>query len=132
LALVCAACGAKRPRPYPVQGKVLVDGRPARHAVLTFHPVNGKPDAPRPVGHADEEGRFRLTTYKQGDGAPAGEYQVTVTWFLAGPSSGLSEGEESAPVNHLPSRYASAGTSELQASVRKGPNELPTFELQSR
>jgi hypothetical protein len=110
---------------------VLVDGQPAKGALVAFHPVGGAANAIRPVGHVDEQGLFRLTSYKQGDGAPAGEYQVTVTWFLATPS-GASGDDDSVAVNRLPGRYASAGTSQLRGTVARGTNELPAFELQSR
>src|SRR5438552_470087 len=64
---------------HPVQGQVLVNTAPASGALLTFHPVSGSPNDPRPSAQADDQGRFSLTTYASGDGAPEGEYEVAVT-----------------------------------------------------
>src|SRR5206468_35759 len=103
-------CGPGRRPVYPVSGKVLVQGRPAAGAQLTFHPVgeNG-PNAIRPVAHVDDQGNFRLTSYKEGDGAPAGEYRVTVQWFRAVPDP--SQRGEYTPRNFLPARYGQAESS---------------------
>jgi hypothetical protein len=77
----------------------------------------------------DEQGNFRLTTFREGDGAPAGEYRVTVVWYLARRSS---PGEDPVPVNHLPPQYASAETSQLRAVVNKGTNTIEPFRLVTR
>jgi hypothetical protein len=128
LAALCPACakGGRKPV-YPVQGQVLVKGRPAAQAQVTFHPVaDGGPEAVRPVGHVDPQGRFRLTTYAEGDGAPEGEYRVTVQWFLA---TRVRGSDEHRSVNYLPARYARAETSGLSATVTRGENNLPVIEL---
>jgi hypothetical protein len=129
LAALCPACARSGRKPvFPVQGQVLVKGRPAARAQVTFHPVEGSgPDTVRPVGHVDERGRFRLTTYAEGDGAPEGEYRVTVQWFLATRTRGGADDYQS--VNYLPARYGRAETSGLRATVTRGDNNLPTIEL---
>jgi hypothetical protein len=127
LAALCPACAKSGRKPvYPVQGQVLVKGRPAAQAQVTFHPLDGGPDAVRPVGHVDEHGRFRLTTYGDGDGAPEGEYRVTVQWFLATRARGSDEYQS---VNYLPARYGRAETSGLRATITRGDNNLPTIDL---
>jgi hypothetical protein len=79
-ALLGASCGGGRgPKTYAVEGKVLHGGRPAAGARVVFHPKdNADPQAPRPHGTAGADGSFHLTTNRPGDGAPAGEYSVTV------------------------------------------------------
>jgi hypothetical protein len=64
---------------YPVHGVVL-DGKnkPAKGAVVVFHPTAGDAQDCRPVGTVDDNGEFVLTTYQSGDGAPAGDYVVTL------------------------------------------------------
>ena len=130
LALLCSACGPGGRKPvYPVQGEVRVDGLAPAHAQIAFHPVgDAGPDAVHPVGVVDDQGRFTLTTYKAGDGAPPGEYRVTVAWFLA---SGRP-GDDGPAQNYLPARFGSAETTPLHAVVEKGPNALPAFLLQAR
>src|SRR5262245_26228369 len=80
--LALAGCGADGPPLHPVTGKVLVDGKPAEHATVTFHPAGGGADAPKPRATVKADGSFALTTHTTGDGAPAGEYAVTVEWWL--------------------------------------------------
>jgi hypothetical protein len=131
LAIFCPACSSNQKPLYPVRGQVLVQGRPAAHAQITFHPVGDQgPEAVRPVGSVDENGYFTLTSFKQGDGAPEGEYRVTIHWFLATKSGGT--GSEYVSVNYVPDQYGRAETSGLRASVGKGDNQLPPFQLLSR
>lgn len=126
LALCCPACGDGRPEVYPVSGQVFVGTQPAARATVTFHPVADTPEKYRPTGQVDEQGNFRLTTFAEGDGAPAGEYRVTVVWFLAKRASAT---EDPIPVNQLPARYGNPETSQLKATVTKGPNTLEAFRL---
>src|SRR5687767_10889460 len=85
-ALAGAGCGPSDPglKPvYPVQGSLFVKGKPAKGAVVMFHPLpleTGRPTALRSRGTVGDDGSFRLTTYNTDDGAPAGEYVVTVYW----------------------------------------------------
>jgi hypothetical protein len=127
--MIClAGCGKSADGLYPVHGRVLYNGRPAAHAQVTLHPVNDATRAGvRPVGQADDKGEFTLTSFTTGDGAPAGEYRVTVVWFLASPARPGSEDTVSA--NYLPPKYASAETSGLAVTVVPGSNDLQTIEL---
>src|SRR5437868_7064181 len=111
---------------YPVSGTVRYNGRPVANAQVTFHPVNeANPKAVRPVGKVDDQGRFTLTSFKEKDGAPAGEYRVTVVWYLARPARLGSD--ETVSANYLPPKYASVETSELSVNVTPGTNELRPF-----
>ena len=66
-------------------------GKPVPDALVAFHPAGAAPAAskpgdgppagpPRPTGKTDAEGKFKLHTYVGDDGAPAGDYQVTVSF----------------------------------------------------
>ncbi len=123
---VCGCSGAKKAG--PVAGQVLVGDQPAAHAVVVFHPVNAKPDAPRPTALTDAQGHFKLTTLKEGDGAPPGEYTVTVAAYqsVEYPSG------DSQVVNLLPARYAKPETSDLKATVTKGKAEVGPLKLEPR
>ena len=64
---------------YPVHGRVLLDGKPMAGAMIILHPVgdiglNGL----KPRARADADGWFKVYTYAIGDGAPAGQYAVTI------------------------------------------------------
>lgn len=137
LAAVCACLGcAKSGRKpvYPVRGQLLVQDKPAANAIVTFHPVGDDgPDSVHPVGHVDAQGFFTLTSYETGDGAPEGDYQVTVTWYLATKARGRTGGDDEYDSrNHLPERYNRAEASQLRATITKGENSLPPFRLKPR
>src|SRR5437660_12226619 len=79
-ALCCLSCSGGSERLNPVQGKMLYKNQPMSGALVTFHP-KGTDDVNtiRPTGLVKEDGTFTLTTGPK-DGAPAGEYVVTVIW----------------------------------------------------
>jgi len=104
---------------HPVKGSVTVGGQPAVAAFVLFTPVNEPPDAkdPRPRAEVQEDGSFAISTYGAEDGAPLGEYIVTVTW------------EDRELGDKLGGRYSDSTRSTLRATVKEGANELPPFKL---
>jgi hypothetical protein len=128
LVLLCSACSSGRTPVHPVRGQIFVDGKPAVQAQVLFHPVGGGDDDPRPTGHTDDQGYFHLTSYTKGDGAPEGNYTVTVTWFRVSPKNR----DEVVRYNALPQRYAAPQSSQLRVTVAKGKNELSPLQLYSR
>jgi 3',5'-cyclic AMP phosphodiesterase CpdA len=111
---------------HPASGKVLLNGSPLVGGYVTFYATDPK-DAKKAVHTADAvtepDGSFALSTYKAFDGAPEGEYKVTVVLrepFFE-PSGKLGP-------NRLPERYATAAATELTATVKSGSNTF-TFEL---
>src|SRR5437870_3824723 len=82
LALLCTSCAKRNDRRtcYPVKGRVLVKGKPASGALVVFYPADRGAKSPSASGTADEEGWFSLSTYESDDGAPAGDYEVGITW----------------------------------------------------
>src|SRR5262249_36760667 len=116
LAVLASSCGEGRKPVFPVQGR-LVDAkdRPAAGALVVFHPAQADPRDPiRPLGRVGEDGRFALTTYKEGDGAPAGEYVITVTW----PAPRKTPFEPD-PGDQLKGRYANPERSTQRFTVEK-------------
>jgi hypothetical protein len=128
--VILPGCGGSGPKPQPVHGQILVDGQPVRGAAVTFHPV-GSTESLRPSAQTDEQGLFSLTSFANGDGAPAGEYSVTVTLYRVDITRQQAEGDATT-VNVLPPRYANPTGSQLKAVVSKGKNDLSPFELTSR
>ncbi len=124
LGLATCSPGEARKPTFPVSGKVVLpDGQPAENAQVVFHPASGA-DAgvPKPHGKVGADGTYKLTTYDTNDGAPAGEYRVTVELWLAG------RGDEAAS-NRLNLRYSKPETAKLPASVGTGPTDLKPIEL---
>jgi hypothetical protein len=124
LALLCSSCNSGHKPVYPVRGKVLFEGRPTPGAVVFFHPVGEDgPDVLRPTARVAKDGSFEVRTYKSKDGAPAGEYIVTVSWTTKG-AQGDDEGDQI-----IPAKYLSPSTSPLRVKVEPQPNELQPFQL---
>jgi len=126
LVVVLSGCGKKGwLETYPVKGTVLVGGKPAAGASVTFYPREQVGERPYiPTGKTNDNGEFAVSTFVAEDGAPAGEYDVTVTWPVRyNPISTLWEGDK------LERRYADKAKSGLRATVEKQPQQLPPFEL---
>lgn len=116
------------PKRYPVTGQVLVDGKPAVRAVVTFHPAGPHPDGKTyaPSTFTDDDGRFRLTTFEAGDGAPPGDYTVTVVASYI-----FKDGQDIPVKDLLKGRYADPKSSQLKITVREEDNALAPFDLKS-
>jgi hypothetical protein len=87
--VVAAGCGGGdgHIKVAPVTGIVKYNGVPVRDAYVKFS-QKGCPIVAG--GFTNDTGRFELTSYQDGDGAPVGENQVTVT-VMARPSEGADE-----------------------------------------
>ena len=131
--LSLASCGESRnfPKVHPVKGKILVNGQPAPDCQIYLHRTSedtlSVPATPQAV--TDQTGAFQITSYHMNDGAPEGEYRVTVSWLLATKARGSAD--EYVTRNYLPARYAAADRSGLRVTIAKGDNRLPPFELKA-
>jgi hypothetical protein len=130
-------CGDGRIATYPVVGSVLVDGRPAEGALVILVPTTTAEaggDRERPFGMTDAEGKFSLTTFDPGDGAPAGEYKVLVQWPAPNnsPEAARGGGRAALGPDRLKGKYFKLDTTTLAATVEEQSNELPPFGLTSR
>jgi hypothetical protein len=131
LAAAIAGCHRSAPRfeslpTYPVEGRVLVQGKPAEGVQVFLHP-RAAAQRGKPRGTTDAEGNFRLRTYHDGDGAPAGEYAVTIYW--PGPYNPKMAVEDQMPADRLGGRFMDPARSPLQATVSAGPTTLPPLEI---
>ena len=130
LSLVLSGCSAGKEPVYPVHGKVL-DGqdRPAAGALIIFNPLgqNGSSSL-KPVGRVEEDGEFRLTTYTEEDGAPSGEYGVTILWPTPKKTPFGPEGPD-----QLKGAYADPKNPKIRFTVGANTeNEVPTIRLKRR
>jgi hypothetical protein len=127
--LLCSACDhepARKPT-FPAQGKVLYKGKPISPATVTLIPKDPS-QKERPTATTREDGSFKLSTYTKSpaDGAPAGDYQVTVSWT---PSVPAGNGEFEPGPNRLPKKYEKPESSGLNVKITEGPNQIQTFDL---
>ena len=110
-----------RPAVQPVCGRLVVGGLPAAHARLALHPADRRA-GPFPVAVTGPDGTFRLMTYSVDDGAPAGEYVVTLSW----PNDSIPIDECGDPNAHdrLAGYYLDPARSPLRVTIRPGPNNI--------
>ena len=83
LATVIGCGGDDKLAVYPVSGTLTIDGEPFGPTSIRLNPQQkGGHSA---VGQVDSSGNITFTTYKRGDGLPAGEYQVIAGMEMAPP-----------------------------------------------
>jgi hypothetical protein len=126
MSAVPVGCGRKQGGMNPTTGQVFVGGRPAANATVIFYPQGVKDVKAYPAATVAPDGSFRVTTHKDGDGAPEGDYIVTIVW----PEDKRPDAEkEDDRPDRLGGRFADPATSPLRASVKKGKNDLARFDL---
>ena len=131
LALPLAGCGggAAGPPKYQVHGKVLThDGKPAAGALVVLHPLN-QPDAKRfpPRGTAGKDGVFVVGSRLSNDGAPEGQYDVTLIWPEEQDPKNPSE---NTPPDRLKKRYDDVKHAKWHVRVKAGDNALEPFTVE--
>ena len=135
IALVCAlsgvGCGSKFKTTYPARGQVLWNGKPVAGVKVVLIDED-KEHVIRPSGTTDDDGRFFLSTYSNGDGAPAGSYAAMIVTPLPEPK-GQAGSQQPAkpppPTSKVPVRYSKAETSGLTVVVEPKDNELPPITV---
>ena len=126
LGLTGCGGGPARMKLYPVTGQVYLNDKPLADHRVVFLPVDKtKYEREHPFAITDKEGKFRLSTYEQGDGAPAGEF--VVVFF---PNDELDDGSDQRKrTSPLPSKYMAADKSDFRVKI-EGGTDLPPFKLQ--
>jgi len=143
LVLAMAGCSGAHPELVPVTGEVYLDGKPVESAAVMFYPEGqGKPA----WAHTDGTGTFKLTTYRDKDGAAVGPYKVSVTKVreevvkptkpvnsvAAEIEAELSGSKRKREVWLIPQQYADAKASGLAFAVEPSGKNHAVFELTSR
>ena len=128
LALALASCSREgRPPVYPVRGTVTFQKRPATKAVVVLRPVApGGPKDVLPRGEVGPDGSFQIGTFADGDGAPAGEYAVTVIWPEAKKDA---DGADVVEGDRLGGRFNDPARSKWKVQIKDGPNDLEPIRL---
>lgn len=122
----CGEAESGRVPVHPVLGAIQFHGQPIVGAFVSLHSKSGAgTEVPKPRATVGPDGSFTLTTYEGQDGAPEGEYVLTVQWYKP-----VRQGAElvSGP-NVLPRKYASPQTSDVRITVAAGENRLKPIQL---
>jgi hypothetical protein len=139
IASLAVGCGKSRPAikgkmpVFPVKGKVIMDGQPMAGATIIFSPTQDFPQGSaqqRPHAVVGDDGTFQVSTYDINDGAPAGEYKVTISW--KGDTQGLNSEQRSELPEKAPETVQHERSSKLRVQVKNADNSLPEWDLTER
>lgn len=130
--IICCGCGSRMPAPletFPVSGQIKVNGKSPARAEIRFQPRVPLEDplnrSIQPYAIVEVDGSFQVSTYQDGDGAPPGEYAVTVIW----PEITIEGGEEIFGQDKLGQRFADPTKPVATVEVVEGDNEIPVIDL---
>jgi hypothetical protein len=124
--LVGFGCGSKD-QPIPLEGTVLLDGQPVAGAIVSFLPdERGGRFA---TGTTAQDGSFRLTTYKENDGALAGDYRVTVTLIPDDEDQGKEKPDAAAAQKAENGKNLMAAMMKIAAARQKALEKSPVPAL---
>jgi hypothetical protein len=142
LLAMAGGCGDRRLDVAPVRGKVVYRGTGIPRAVVIFHPDEEaveKARRMRPFAYTDEQGNFQLKTYVDGDGAPPGDYRVSIVARSTAPGNRPrqdareTEKATTGRAINIPAevskKYANVETSGIAVTVHEGENTLEPFVL---
>ena len=126
-------CGSddSRTPTYPTSGTIARQGKPAAEVLVRFHPAQPAGEIATITTRTDESGHYSLSTYLADDGAPAGDYVVSILWN-APPEADEGGDPESNPKprpTRLPATLAAftdPATSPLRAQIKPATN---TFDF---
>ena len=126
--LLVTGCGKSGPgvQLFPVEGKLLLRGKPLANALVVLHPKTPF-EKPVPPSRAqpDGEGKFVLSTFATQDGAPAGEFAMTVQAYKL---EKVGEGFVPGP-NILSPKLSTPESTDILIKIAEGPNTLDPIEL---
>jgi hypothetical protein len=127
--LFLSSCSSGRKPVYPVRGQVFdAHHKPAAGALVVFNPTDQSDNDPnKPRAYVEEDGSFQLTTYEESDGAPAGDYVVTIIWKSKGTSP--FDPSRQGP-DKLGGRYSKVADSKLRFTIDKRDNVLPPIQVE--
>lgn len=120
----CLGCGEDwQAQTYPAHGRIAINGEPPVGAVVELHSTGEQPDVrnSRPWAVVQEDGSYILSTYERDDGAPPGEYAVTIRWPPDVSQPSLAD--------RLGGAYSKAERSKWSVRISEEENEIPPIEI---
>jgi hypothetical protein len=137
LTILAAGCGGpSRPETAPTSGRVTYKGQPVAGGRIVFFPEPSGAGR-QAIGTIGPDGRYSLTTFRDGDGAVLGRHRVTIkATRVTGPPSPeeaadqMRRGVDLGVEWLVPKKYSRPETSPLTADVKRGDNTID-FDLPS-
>jgi len=136
--VVAALAGCGGSRTSPVEGIVLLDGKPLVGASVQFVPQGTGRDA---TGQTDASGEFSMSTFNPKDGVVPGDYKVVISPPLGTPDTTAyaSADEAMAAAAKRPAKKISSGLPEKYTRPDQTPltqtvpvKEKLKFDLKSK
>ncbi|MFO0877155.1 MAG: hypothetical protein U0840_07245 [Gemmataceae bacterium] len=133
IAMACVGCGPKPPPIVPVEGRVMLNGKPLARAEVRFFPMIKFGGEYIAVGETDENGYYKLECMAQ-PGACACENRVTVTeGSVPEDCRGMSAESQARLVRYqaslknrpIPGKYANLAQSPLKFLVSPDQKNYP-------
>mgnify|MGYP002383080171 CR=1 FL=1 len=132
--ILFAGCSDNSRAPtFPVTGKVMYRKTTVpTGAQVVFHPLDPlveKKIGGKPRGIVKEDGTYTLTMYSPDDGAPEGEYGVTIDWRAKPKEGGMlgDEGRSTKPL--LKPKYSTPNKPAFKVTVKKGEKNEHNFDV---
>ena len=119
LMVAMTGCGGDGKIPvFPTEGTLTMDGEAIGPAALLLIPVDYSKENPKPsvAGNVDSDGNIVFSCYANGDGAPAGEYDVQFTPSLGG-----------RPSRPIPEAYGNPKFSKLKVKILEAKSDTPNM-----
>ena len=111
---------------FPVTGTVTINGSPPLNAFLVLHTTDGSRLDSRgttPTAIVDEKGDYSFTTYQKSDGAPVGQFALTLHWPMSLTSPDA--------IDRLGEKYADPAKPLMNVDVIRGKNVIPPIDLKN-
>lgn len=112
---------------FPVTGSVIVAGKPAAYAKLTFRPTGEGLEDVWVYAKADENGEFTMLFPMPADGEEAIEYSVAVSWRI--PENPRDRNDPGYGEELLPRKFQDLKQSGLKIEIDPSVTELEPFVL---
>lgn len=117
---------------YPIKGKLEYQGKPMPGVTLIFNPID-ETQKIKPQATTDGEGNFVATTFQTGDGAPEGDFIITLVVRSNESDSAREdaevEGRTKATKIPFPPKYLNPTTSGLKIKVTPGNPDLGVLSV---
>ncbi len=126
----CSAADNRLPV-FLAKGELSLSDKAIQGAWIVLHPKDANLRSPDgkaicPHGRIGSDGTFVLTSYETNDGAPAGQYAVTLEFRKI---VKYSNGAWGPGPNLVPKQYTKPSTSPLVVQIAEGPNQLPPMVI---
>ena len=132
----------KREPTFAVTGVVQIDGKPTPSVQLFVFSADKAPEvinnllgAPH-MATTDSKGKFQISTFATGDGAPVGNYVIAFYWQGNQMPSALGDPDDpklDPAATKFNMKYGSPSKSQFKVTVEQGkPVDLKTLELTTK